>query len=320
MKYSNEELMMYYEEMVLGRKFELQFADAVKSGRIEGFWHLAEGQEAQIGMWHALGEKDYMSPHFRCHPALVNVLDLQKLTNEFLGKEEGYCKGKASIAHMVNLEKRILPMNGILGAQVGIAVGYALSLKMDGSDSVVVVGLGDGSTSEGIFYEAMNLAAIWDLKMVFYIENNGYGISTPISYSSRLDDLYKKGAAVGIPGCKCNGNDILEVKETMEEAIKKARSGEPNIVELKTYRYRGHYEGDPALYRDPKELEDVKANNDALKNLEKVLLEKGIATAGDFERIHVEQNKRVSDVFEHAMTLKPASPEEILDISKVYAK
>jgi len=320
MKYSNEELMKYYEEMVLGREYELYVEEALKAGKMQGLWHLALGQEAQIGMWHALGEKDYMLPHYRCNPAIINVMDIQKITNEMVGNEEGYFKGKANLPHWGSLENRILPLNGILSAQVAIAVGYALSLKMDGSDSVVVVGMGDGSTKEGIVYEAMNMAAIWDLKMVFYIENNGYGLSTPISYASKVEDLYKIGDAVGIPGCKCNGNDILVVKETMEEAIEKARNGQPNIIEYKTYRYRGHYVGDPATYRDPKELEDAKANNDPLDNMEKVLLEKGIAAAGDFERIHVEKRKRVIEVFDHALAIKQASPEEILDISKVYAK
>ena len=320
MKYSNEQLLTFYGQMVLARKFVLHFAEAVKTGKIEGFWHLAEGQEAQIGIWNAIGDKDYISPHFRCHPILINMFDVQKLTNEFLGKNDGYYNGKASVVHMADFEKNLLPLNGILSAQVGIAVGWALSLKMDGSDSVVVVSLGDGSSNEGLFYEAMNLAAIWNLKIVFVIENNGYAISTSISDTTRLEDLYKKGGAVGISGCKCNGNDILEVMDTTKNAINKARKGEPNIVELKTYRYRGHFEGDPMLYRNRKKLDDVKLSNDALKNLEKVLLEKGIATTEDIETINRKKAKIISEAFDHALSLEPAPPEVILNTSMVYAE
>lgn len=202
MKYSNQELLGMYEKMVLSRVYEETVIELLAQGRIQGgAWHLAIGEEAaQVGCLSALGPNDFLEPTFRCHGLLATRMDIDKFTAECLCKGTGYLRGKGAIVHIASIEERILPANGILGAGMPIGVGYAVALKRNKKDGVVVAMIGDGASNEGNFYEAINLAGIMEAPIVFFIENNGIGFTNPISNATKAEDLSAKGTAVGIPG------------------------------------------------------------------------------------------------------------------------
>lgn len=319
MKYSNEQLFAMYEKMVLSRVYEETVIEFLAKGKIQGgAWHLAIGEEAtQVGCLSALGPDDYFEPTFRCHGLLATKLDINKFTAECLCKSTGYQRGKSAIVHISDFEYKILPANGILGAGMPIAVGYAVALKRMKKNGVVVALIGDGASNEGNFYEAINLAGIMEAPIVFVIENNGIGFTNPISNATRAEDLSSKGAAVGIPGVTIDGNNVLAVREAVEAAIEKARTGHPSIVEAKTVRLRVHAEGLSAETRDPKLIEEAK-KRDPILQYEKVLKDLGLLDE-EKKSIQYDYAKKLSvDAFEFGFA-SPFSPkEDLCDISLVY--
>ncbi|MCQ1529322.1 thiamine pyrophosphate-dependent dehydrogenase E1 component subunit alpha [Lutispora saccharofermentans] len=318
MKYSKSELLKFYEQLVLGRKYEEKIIAFLAKGKLQGFFHLGIGQEAaQVGVINALGPDDYLVPTHRFHPGLANKLDLKKLTAELFGKSTGYNRGKAFTFHISSKKDKILPVNGMLGAGIPEAVGYAWALKQDKKDAAVVCVMGDGAASEGNVHEGMNIAALLNVPIVFYIENNGWAISNPIYEQTKIKDLSIRGMAYGMPGVTIDGNDVVKVKETVEEAIAKAKKGEPSVVEAKTYRFRGHFEGDPCFYRDNKEYEEA-LKGDCIKRMEKLLLEQGV-TNMQLEEIAESVQKRIDEAFDYAENAPMPTPEETLDLDQVYA-
>lgn len=319
MSYSNGELRKMYENLVLGRKYEEKIMNLVGQGKIGAFYHLAMGQEGVgVGIAHALGPNDYLQPTFRSHPALVSILDLKKMTAELLGKVSGYNGGKASTIHVCSKEDRVLPSNGILGTSVPLAAGFALALKQDKKDAVIVAVIGDGAFAEGNVYEGLNIISLLKLPVVVFIENNQWAVSNPVSNHASVSDLATRASAYGLTGVTIDGNDVVKVRETLEAAIAKARKGEPNLVEAKTYRWRGHFEGDPCAYRDPKEFEEAK-KGDPLKKMAKKLLEKGVLTESDLEKIDAAMQKKVDEAFEYALNEPIPTREQTLDLNMVYA-
>lgn len=319
MTYPNKELVKMYEQLVLGRKYEEKILELVNQGKLQGFFHLAIGQEAVgVGVVNALGSNDYLVPTHRFHPGLVTKLDINKLTAELLGKSNGYNGGKAFTFHISSKEEHVLPVNGMLGAGIPTAVGYAWALKQNNQDSVVVCVLGDGAASEGNVHEGMNMATLFEVPIVFVIENNMWAISNHFSKQTVIPKLSLRGTAYGMSGVTVDGNDVVTVRKTVEDAIKKARNGHPSIVELMTYRWRGHFEGDPVTYRDPKEFEQAKKLC-PLKNLEKKLLDKNAITHEDIEKISSRVEKRINEAFEYAENSPLPTPEETLDLNMVYA-
>lgn len=318
MKYSNEQLLKMYEQMVLSRVYEEVIIEYNNQGKLKaGSWHLAMGEEAaQIGCISALGPHDYYGTTHRNHGVMANKLDIKKFTAECISKATGYARGKASSIHIGSMEDRVLMANGILGAGMPIAVGFAKSLKMNKKDSVVVAVTGDSASNEGVFYESMNLAAIWDAPIVFFIENNGIGLSNPISNATRIDDLSQKGIAVGIPGVTVDGNDVIAVREAMEAAIEKARSGHPSIVEAKCFRYRPHYEGLPDV-REKKEFEAA-MQNDPIKRYEKILGEMGLLNQEKIDDVHKKKRAISVDAFDYAFSSPDPTKEDTLDFNLVY--
>jgi len=318
-KYSNDQLINMYEKMVLSRVYEETAIELLGQGRIQGgAWHLAIGQEAsQVGCLSALGPKDFYEPTFRNHGLLATRMDINKFTAECLCKATGYARGKSAVVHVSCIEDRILPINGILGAGMPIAVGYAVALKRKNTDSVVVASIGDGASNEGNFYEAINLAGIMDAPIVFFVENNGIGFTNPISNATRAQDLSAKGVAVGIPGVTVDGNDILAVREAMEAAIEKARLGQPSIVEAKTVRIRPHAEGLSVETRDPKIIEEAK-KNDPIKRYEKILKDLDLLNDDKISEIYSKMKKQSMDAFEYGLASPYPSKESICDISLVY--
>jgi pyruvate dehydrogenase E1 component alpha subunit len=318
MKYSKGELLKLYEQLVRGRKYDEKIITLLGQGKLQGFFHLGIGQEAaQVGLINALGPNDYMVPTHRFHPGLVNKLDIKKMTAELLGRSSGYNKGNAFTFHISSKEERVLPVIGMLGAGVPIAVGYAWSLKMDKKDSVVVAVIGDGAASEGNVHEGMNIAANLNVPIVFYIENNGWAISNPFNEQTKVENLSERAAAYGMPGITIDGNDVIKVKETLEDAIDKARKGQPSIVEAKTYRWRGHFEGDPGFYRDAEELE-IAHKKDCIKHMENLLQEQGVSEE-EFKEIAVKVQNEIDEAFDYAEKEPFPTKEEILNYDRVYA-
>lgn len=319
MKYSNEQMLNMYEKMVLSRVYEELVIELLNQGKIQGgAWHLAIGEEAaQVGCASALGPNDFFEPTFRCHGLLATIMDIDKFTAECLCKSTGYVGGKSAIVHVSSIKERILPVNGILGAGMPIAVGYAVALKRAKKDGVVVAMIGDGASNEGNFYEAINLAGIMEAPIVFFIENNGIGFTNPISNATKAEDLSAKGAAAGIPGVTVDGNDVLAVREAVEAAIEKARDGMPSIVEAKTVRIRPHAEGISSETRDPKIIEEAK-KNDPIKRYEKILKDLDILNDDKISEIYSNMKKLSVDAFEYGISSPYASKEELCDIGLVY--
>lgn len=318
MKYSEGELLKFYEQMVRGRKYEEKIISLLGQGKLQGFFHLGIGQEAaQVGLINALGPNDYLVPTHRFHPGLVNKLDLKKLTAELLGRSTGYNRGNAFTFHISSKKDRILPVNGMLGAGIPNAVGFAWALKMDQKDSVIVCVMGDGATAEGNVHEGMNIAAILNVPIVFYIENNGWAISNHINEQTKIKNLSERAAAYGMTGVTIDGNDVIKVKETLEDAIAKARIGQPSIVEAKTYRWRGHFEGDPCFYRSKEEVEAA-LEEDCIKRMKNMLKEKGVVEK-QFEEIAIKVQQEIDEAFDYAEKEPFPTKEEILNYDVVYA-
>ncbi|MEL7647318.1 MAG: thiamine pyrophosphate-dependent dehydrogenase E1 component subunit alpha [Sedimentibacter sp.] len=318
MKYSESELLKFYEQLVRGRKYEEKIITLLGQGKLQGFFHLGIGQEAsQVGVVNALGPNDYLVPTHRFHPGLVNKLDLKKLTAELLGRRSGYNKGHAFTFHISSKAERILPVNGMLGAGIPNAVGYAWALKMDKKDSVVVCVLGDGAAAEGNVHEGMNIAANLNVPIVFYIENNGWAVSNPFNEQTKIKNLSERASAYGMTGITVDGNDVIKVKETLEDAIAKARKGQPSIVEAKVSRWRGHFEGDPGFYRNPEELETA-YKEDCIKRMKNTLLEQGISEK-KFEEIDEKVHQEIEEAFNYAEKEPFPTAEEILNYDNVYA-
>lgn len=319
MKYSNEELLSMYEKMVLSRVYEEKVIELLTMGKIQGgAWHLAIGQEAaQVGCITALGPNDYFGPTHRCHGVLATKLDINKFTAECLCKGTGYQRGKAAIVHISSMEEKLFPANGILGAGAPIAVGFAVALKRKKYDGVIVSMIGDGASNEGNYYEALNLAAIMEAPIVFFIDNNGIGFTNPIDNATKVQDLSAKGAAVGIPGVTVDGNDVLAVREAVEAAIEKARMGQPSIIEAKSIRFRPHAEGLSAETRDPKLIEEAK-KNDPIARYEKTLKELGVLDDKKISEIYENVTKLALDSFEYGFASPYPSKEDTCDINLVY--
>lgn len=319
MPYKKEELIKMYGQMVLGRKYVEKIVELINKGKLVGFFHLGFGQEAiGVGINNAMSDDDYLVPTHRQQTVLVNRLDINKFTAELLGKATGYCQGKGFEFHISSPEERLFPISAILASGAPLGVGAAMALKLDRKRGVVVCSLGDGTTSEGNIHEAMNLASVFRLPVVFAIENNGWAISQPVERQCAVSDLSVRAAGYGMSGVTIDGNDLLAVRETMEKAIEKARNGEPNVVEMKITRWRGHFEGDPQIYRDLKEVEEAK-KEDCIIRYENYLLEQRILAKKDFDEISREMQQKVEKAFAYGDESPYPTPEEILDYKQVYA-
>lgn len=245
------------------RRFEEEVFEFYKRGLMPGLAHLYLGEEAvAAGVCGALEERDYIGSTHRGHGHLVSRgADLNKMMAEILGKETGYSKGKGGSMHIMALDKGILGANGIVGGEIPIAAGSAYASKLMGTDEVTVAFFGDGASNEGTFHETLNMAAAWDLPIVFVIENNLYGISVDIRKVTKEHCLAKRAISYGIEGVIVEGNDVYAVYEAAKKAVDKARRGEGStIIECLTYRWQGHHVGDPGNYRPKEEVAEWKAN------------------------------------------------------------
>ncbi len=288
---SGEDLTQYYRDMLLIRRFEEKAGQLYGMGLIGGFCHLYIGQEAVVvGLEAATEEGDKRITSYRDHGHMLACgMDANGVMAELTGREGGYSKGKGGSMHMFSKEKHFYGGHGIVGAQVPLGAGLAFADKYKNNGRVTFTYFGDGAANQGQVYETFNMAALWDLPVVFVIENNQYAMGTAQARSTSSHDIYKRGEAFGIPGEMVDGMDVLAVKDAGERAVKHCRSGKgPYILEVKTYRYRGHSMSDPAKYRTREEVQKMREERDPIENVRQMLLTGKHASEDDLKAIDKE--------------------------------
>src|SRR5690625_4809501 len=279
--FTNEQKIKMLYDMLLIRRFEESVEKLFQEGKIHGTMHLCIGQEATaVGACSVLEQEDKITSNHRGHGhSIAKGTKVKGMMAELLGKETGYCKGKGGSMHIADLNVGNLGANGIVAAGLPLGAGAALASKMKGENYVVLCFFGDGATNEGAFHEALNLASIWDLPIVFFCENNLYGMSGSIKEMVNIEQISERAKAYGIPGVTINGNDVLEVAETTAEAVKRAKNGEgPTLIEAETYRWRGHSRSDARKYRSRDEEKDWRKNRDPIALFKEQLLEEKVLT------------------------------------------
>jgi len=312
--YSREFLEKLYRTLYTIRIFETRCIQLYRQGFIKGYFHPYLGEEAiAVGVCAGLNRDDYIISTHRGHGhCIAKGGDLKKMVAEVLGKEAGYCRGRGGSMHIADTATGNLGANGIVGGGIPIGVGAALGIKLQGSKKVIAIFFSDGASNNGVFAESLNLAAIWDLPAIFVLENNHYAVSTPIEESSRITDLYKRGAGYGVTSVGVDGNDVLAVYETTREAAENCRQGKgPVLIEAKTYRHGGHHVNDPGLYM-PKERLEYYMSKDPVKIGRKYLLEQGKYTQQQVEAIEHEVEKLTEDAIEFAKNSPEPSVEQFL--------
>ncbi len=309
---SAEELKTYYREMLLIRRFEEKAGQLYGMGLIGGFCHLYIGQEAVVvGLEAAAREGDKRITSYRDHGHMLACgMDPGGVMAELTGREGGLSKGKGGSMHMFSKEKHFYGGHGIVGAQVPLGAGLAFADKYKENGGVTFTYFGDGAANQGQVYETFNMAAIWDLPVIFVIENNQYAMGTSQARSTSTKDIYHRGEAFGIPGEIVNGMDVLAVKAAGEKAVAHCRAGKgPYILEVKTYRYRGHSMSDPAKYRTREEVQKVREQSDPIEHVRDLLLTGKHATEDDLKAI----DKEIKEVVNQAAEFSKESPEPSLD-------
>lgn len=300
--YSADELKNALKKMYLIRKFEEGAEDSYMRGLIHGTMHLSIGQEASaVGSCMSLSDDDKITSTHRGHGHCVaKGADLSKMFAEFFGKESGYCKGRGGSMHIADPSKGNLGANGIVGGGLPIAVGAALSAKRLGTGAVTVCFFGDGANNEGAFHEALNMAKVWNLPVVFVCENNKYGMSTSTERSTAVKNIAERAAAYAMPGVTVDGNDFSAVTEAVDTAVARARNGEgPSLIENQTYRWRGHSKSDRNKYRTKEEIADWQSR-DPIVAMGKLLLEHKIVSEEDIDTIEAEATKIIEEAIAFA--------------------
>mgnify|MGYP004455301411 CR=1 FL=1 len=311
---SAEELKAYYRDMLLIRRFEEKAGQLYGMGLIGGFCHLYIGQEAVVvGLEATAKDGDSRITTYRDHGHMLACgMNPDGVMAELTGREGGYSRGKGGSMHMFSKEKKFYGGHGIVGANVPLGAGIAFADKYKGNDNVTFTYFGDGAANQGQVYETFNMAALWSLPVIFVIENNQYAMGTSQKRSTSSPDIYTRGAAFGIPGEAVDGMDVLAVKEAGEKAVAHCRSGKgPYILEVKTYRYRGHSMSDPAKYRTREEVQKVREEKDAIEHVRDLLLTGGHATEEDLKAIDKDIKAVVNASAEFAKESPEPAPEEL---------
>ncbi len=311
---NREELLQAYRDMLLIRRFEEKAGQLYGMGLIGGFCHLYIGQEAVVvGMQTALGQGDELITSYRDHGHMLACgMDAKGVMAELTGRSGGYSRGKGGSMHMFSKEKNFFGGHGIVGAQVALGIGLGFSNWYKGNDRVSVTYFGDGASNQGQVYESFNLAALMKLPTIFVIENNKYGMGTSVERSTASRDLSKNGAPWGIPGLQVDGMDVEAVREAALQAVAHCRAGKgPFLLEMKTYRYRGHSMSDPAKYRTREEVQKMRSERDCLEHTRLKLEALGVEDAA-FKPIDDEVKRIVQEAADFAQS----SPEP--DVSQLW--
>jgi TPP-dependent pyruvate/acetoin dehydrogenase alpha subunit len=317
---TTERLVGFYEQMTRIMLWEQKLLRMIEEGKVSGFYHTGRGQEAvPVGACAALRPDDYiMYAHRGCGYMIAKGLPLSRLFGDFLANVEGTTRGLgAGIVHIAWPQLGILGQSGTLGGCFPIATGAALSATYRGTDQVCVCFFGDGTSNRGTFHEAANAAALWKLPVVWLCENNFYAVSVHVRDSTSVENIADRAAAYGIPGRIVDGMDVVAVYEAVSEAVERARRGRgPSLIEAKTYRFRGHFEGDPDSYRGRDEVDEWK-KRDPIPALAKRLVAEGLATEPDLDTIRARVQREVDEAAEEALRAPMPSPDRIFQY--VYA-
>ncbi|WP_188055016.1 pyruvate dehydrogenase (acetyl-transferring) E1 component subunit alpha [Sphingosinithalassobacter sp. CS137] len=317
-KASKDELLEFYRQMLLIRRFEEKAGQLYGLGLIGGFCHLYIGQEAvAVGLQSALdGDKDSVITGYRDHGHMLAYgIDPKEIMAELTGRAAGISKGKGGSMHMFSTEKKFYGGHGIVGAQVALGTGLAFAHKYNQDGGVTLAYFGDGAANQGQVYEAFNMAELWKLPIVFVIENNQYAMGTSVNRSSAEDQLYKRGESFRIPGIQVDGMDVLAARGAAETALEWVRSGKgPVILEMKTYRYRGHSMSDPAKYRSREEVQSMRDKSDPIEHAKRELAALGVEE-GALKEIEKEIRKIVNESADFAeSTPEPDAAELYTDV------
>lgn len=312
---STDQLLHAYRVMRTIRAFEERLHVEFATGEIPGFVHLYAGEEASAaGVMAHLRDDDCIASTHRGHGhCIAKGVDVHGMMAEIYGKKTGVCQGKGGSMHIADLEKGMLGANGIVGAGAPLAAGAALAAKLKGSDAVAVAFFGDGGSNEGAVFEAMNLAAVWNLPCLFVAENNGYAEATAANWSVACDHIADRAAGFGMPGVTVDGFDFFAVHEAAGAAIERARAGEgPSLIEVKLTRYYGHFEGDAQTYRDPDEVKHYRETRDCLKQFRERTCHAGLLSASDLNAIDAEVEARIEDAVQRAKNDPKPEPDDLL--------
>ncbi|HEP9280167.1 TPA: thiamine pyrophosphate-dependent dehydrogenase E1 component subunit alpha [Pseudomonas aeruginosa] len=312
---STDQLLHAYRVMRTIRAFEERLHVEFATGEIPGFVHLYAGEEASAaGVMAHLRDDDCIASTHRGHGhCIAKGVDVHGMMAEIYGKKTGVCQGKGGSMHIADLEKGMLGANGIVGAGAPLAAGAALAAKLKGSDAVAVAFFGDGGSNEGAVFEAMNLAAVWNLPCLFVAENNGYAEATAANWSVACDHIADRAAGFGMPGVTVDGFDFFAVHEAAGAAIERARAGEgPSLIEVKLTRYYGHFEGDAQTYRDPDEVKHYRETRDCLKQFRERACHAGLLSASDLDAIDAEVEARIEDAVQRAKNDPKPEPDDLL--------
>lgn len=307
-KFNKKDLLKFYEEMLLIRRFEERAGQLYGMGLIGGFCHLYIGQEAiSTGMRYNMEKNDKVITTYRDHGHMISAgSDPKRIMAELLGREDGCSKGKGGSMHLFDLEKHFYGGHGIVGASVPIGAGLAFSDQYQGNKNITLCYFGDGAAHQGQVYETFNMAKLWNLPVLFIIENNRYAMGTSQARSSSTNELHKRGEGFNIPGVVINGMDIFKVIDEGKKAIDYVRSGKgPMLIEMDTYRYRGHSMSDPATYRSKDEVDFIKTNGDPINNFKKQIIDSKKVTEVEIKEIEKQIKQQVNDIVEFSK----ASPE-----------
>jgi pyruvate dehydrogenase E1 component alpha subunit len=314
-------LLRMYERMVQIRTFEDAAGKNFAAGLVPGFVHLYAGEEAvAVGVCAHLNDQDFITSTHRGHGhCIAKGVDIGGMVAELMGKATGVCKGKGGSMHIADVSKGMLGANGIVGGGIPLACGAALTAKTLGTGGVAVCFFGDGASNQGTFHEGLNLAAIWKLPVVFVCENNGYAEATPVSYHCSATDVATRASAYEIPGLVVDGLDLFAVYEAAGEAIARARRGEgPTLIEAKTYRYYGHFQGDMVTYRTEEEVLRYR-DRDPIAGAKKYIKDHDLATEEELDAIDERVVNALDTAWESAQTAPwPAAEEALTDVYVSY--
>lgn len=315
MAINKEKLIWMFRTMVRIRRFEERVAREFAEGNIPGSVHLYIGEEAvATGAIAHLNKEDYIMSTHRGHGHLIaKGGETSRMMAELFAKKTGYCLGKGGSMHIADIDIGMLGAAGIVGSGIPIATGAALSAKLRGTDQVTIAFFGDGAANIGRFHEGINLASVWSLPVVFICENNLWAVSVPTSVSTNIANIADRAIGYGIPGITVDGMDVMAVYEAVGEAVARARSGKgPTLIEAKTYRFRGHFEGDSGTYRPKEEIEQW-LKRDPIKNFKQKLLEMKVLTAKQADEIDKEALAEMDEAVKFALESPFPEPEETLE-------
>ena len=314
-KVTKDDLLGFYRDMLMIRRFEERAGQLYGMGLIGGFCHLYIGQEAVVvGLQAAMKPGDQVITGYRDHGHMLACgMDPNGVMAELTGRAGGYSRGKGGSMHMFSIEKAFYGGHGIVGAQVSLGAGLAFANRYRDDGKVALVYFGDGAANQGQVYESFNMAALWKLPVVFVVENNQYAMGTSVARASSETHLYKRGASFNIPGEEVDGMDVIAVREAGKKAIAHARNGKgPMLLEMKTYRYRGHSMSDPAKYRTKEEVDAMKEQHDPIDLVKKRLIEAAYADEEALKAIDREVREIVAESARFAQESPEPDPSELL--------